>query len=145
MAGEENSDTTEIHVVPGFGQLLGAALAGLLAAAICGTAWLGLALAFRLQAGVLALVVGCFTGWAVSRAGRARDTSIRVLAAFWSLIGVVLGKIGIFWKLGVSPFARADYHLLLELLWLSLAVGAAWWVAGGSRAARASRQEHRSG
>ena len=102
---EENSDATETRPEPGIGRLLSAALTGLLAAALSGAAWLGLALAFKVQAGALALVAGGFTGWAVSRAGRTRETPIQMLAAFWSLIGFALGKIGIFWKLGVSPFA----------------------------------------
>lgn len=131
------------------------AIAGGLAGAIAGAVvWAGVAVATDLEVGYIAVLVGFLAGWGVKYAARGkRGQGLQLAAAGLSIVGLVVAKLFIVqWFLvkgaqqegyDVSLFDTRTLPILFEVLpktlsafdvlWLLLAIGAAYRVPAASK------------
>ncbi len=106
-------------------RVLRSVLAGGVAALIGGGIWAGIAILAHIQLGWLAWGIGWLCGLAVSKFGRGNGVVFQLIAVGCSLLGILIGKIGIAIGLGVLAIG------LFDLLWVALAVWSAWKTSGG--------------
>lgn len=124
--------------------IVGGGLGALVSAAV----WAAIAIATEFEIGYIAVLLGFLAGWGVKLgAGRARGVPLQVIAVVWSLLGLFIAKYaivaGILGRDYGLPYVGAEtFDVFLEvlpemvspfdLLWVVLAVGAAWRVPRAS-------------
>jgi hypothetical protein len=74
-------------------QLLPAVLGGLVAAILCGAAWMAMVVALQMEIGYAAIGVGYATGWGVRLGARKKKgAKLQLIAVVCSIFGLLLGK-----------------------------------------------------
>jgi hypothetical protein len=127
--------------------VLSAAVCGLIGALVGAAVWAGFAIAADMSIGVIAVLVGALTGVGVNAgAGLERRPALQLLASGLAVIGLVAAKyivfayvvvkvghargmsVGYFGSVTVGAFPHALVNTFrpLDLLWLVLAIGAAY-------------------
>jgi hypothetical protein len=100
-------------------------LAGGVAALIGGGIWALIAIVAHIQIGWLAWGIGWLCGLSVAKFGRGNGVVFQFIAVGFSLLGILIGKVGI--AIGLDVLAIS----LFDILWVVLAVASAWKTAGG--------------
>jgi hypothetical protein len=120
----------------------GAVALGLVGAVVGAAVWAAIAVIGEVEIGYVAVLVGFLAGLGVRVGAGQPGRGLQVLAVGLALVGLVLAKLGmiagIAMDAGVSPFAPEVRAFLgehlgemlspFDLLWIALAVGAAWKV-----------------
>ena len=140
---------------PEVATMLGA-IGALIGSIISGVIWAGITHTTGMEIGYAAIGIGMITGGAaVTFAGR-QGFSLGIVASFASILGILIGKLGIFYLflrdsifVDMSPFDAFVIEQFIEavkgtsqlipdvlfgpfdLLWIVLAVGAAWRLSSG--------------
>jgi len=137
------------------GALVPGILGGVLAAAIGGVAWAGIGIATERELGLLAWAIGLICGMGVLLfAGRKKGFPLQIVAVVTSILGIVIGKYGLFYYYFQQSLLEeengaelvAEYGLVsanmiqvfgenlsqmmagYDLIWIGLAVVTAWGI-----------------
>lgn len=130
-----------------------ALIGGLIGAVITGLIWATMVIELNAEIGFAAIGVGFITGYFASTFAQKQGVSIGIIAALCSLLGIFIGKYATFYMLlreeipNIEPFASKTWQYFLDsagnrqfglfspfdILWIFLAVSAAWRVASGMR------------
>ena len=128
-----------------------ALIGGIIGAVISGIIWAAIIIEFNVEIGYAAIGVGFITGYFASTFAQKKTASIGFIAIVCSLLGIFIGKYATFYVLLREDFPKIDplspemwdYFVqiggnrelglfsVFDLLWIFLAVSAAWRVASG--------------
>lgn len=124
-----------------------ALLAGGAGAVVAAVAWAAIEVATGFRIGFVSVGVGWLVGWAVAQSvGASRNVTLQVVAAAWSIGGLVLARYAVFAhavkqeldSVGTpvgyfNPVIVAEFQVALpqllsffDVLWVALAVSTAW-------------------
>ncbi|MEQ8677598.1 MAG: hypothetical protein RLP44_13625 [Aggregatilineales bacterium] len=136
-----------VDIMPNVMALLG----GIIGAVITGIIWATIVIETNFEIGYAAVGVGFITGYFASTFAQNKNVSIGFIAVVCSLLGIFIGKYATFYMLLREDFPKIDplsqelwdYFVefggnrelalfsAFDLLWIILAVSAAWRVASG--------------